>query len=1031
MICRRLSAVLAFSVALRGMEASAIAQAPPDPSVAPRLLAGLKYRMVGPSRGGRATAVAGHRKHPGTFYQGSSGGGVWKTSDYGVTWRPISDGFFETGSIGAIEISESNPDIVYVGTGSDGIRSNVILGRGVYRSNDAGKTWTAAGLRGVGQISDVRVHPANPEVVYAGAQGIAWAPKTERGVYRSNDGGRTWKKVLFVNDTLGASAVVMNPQNPSELYAALWLGQRKPWTIISGSEAKGGAGIYKSTDGGDTWSKLENGLPQGLIGKIDLDVSPANPKRIYALVEAPGDERALYRTDDSGATWTRQSNDQGLLRRPFYYTNVHAHPKDQDTVFVNNEGFFKSTDGGRTFKTGTTPHGDNHAMWINPDNPDLMVQSNDGGANVSTNGGLTWSSQKNQPTAEIYQIETDDQFPYRLYGAQQDTGWPIILPSLPPFAHSYDDPLMMQVPGPGCETGPVKPKPGAPHIVFGVCKGEFYRMNMETGQEQSYWVYPQNRYGHASSDIRYRMQRITPFEISPHDPSVIYHGSQVLHRTADGGQNWDVISPDLTARPEGTQGISGEPITRDITGEEVYSTIYAIEESRLEKGVIWVGTNDGFVQITRDQGKTWTNVTPKGMPPMGRVQSIDDSPHRKGSALVSYYRTLLGEFKPYIYRTDDYGASWTLLTDGRNGIPSDHPTRVAREDPGREGLIYAGTEFGMFVSFNGGRSFQRFQLNLPETPVTDLKVFRGDLVLSTMGRGVFIVDNVAALHQLARLGTAESLTLGSIMAPAAALLEPRPAYRLRYDVPNGPADPEFLPPGAILDYALKTDATEKFRLEVMDSAGVVLRTFEGGPQPAVETTQGMRAPETRAQGPPRLGSKAGAHRFIWDLRHPGVPGIRGLQGPMVAPGDYRVRLSVGTFSEERSLKVLSDPRLVKDGVTDAVIAEQTKLLLDIRDKVAEARGVLQKLNEAKAKAKTLPDQTPAGLSRLKAIDAVIAKMQTAGGFYPQPMLIDQFGQIARMLSQADQKPGRDAYERFNDLVKELELVKAEAVKAGM
>lgn len=980
----------------------------------PSLLAGLNYRMVGPSRGGRVTTVTGHRRQPGMFYLGSSGG-VFKTTDYGVTWLPVTDGFLETGSIGAIEVAESDPSIVYVGTGSDGIRSNVILGKGVYRSNDAGKTWAFAGLREVGQISDVRVHPSNPEVVYVGAQGLPWAPNPDRGVYRSNDGGKSWKKVLYVNDTLGASAVVMNPTNPSELYAAMWLGQRKPWTIVSGSEAKGGAGIYKTADGGDTWTKLTTGLPAGLIGKIDLDISPANPKRVYALIEAPGDERALYRTDDSGAVWTRQSNDPNLLRRPFYYTNVHAHPKDPDTVFVNDEGFFKSTDGGKTFKTGTTPHGDNHSLWINPDNPDIMVQSNDGGANVTTNGGVTWSSQMNQPTAEIYQVETDDQFPYRIYGAQQDTGSPIILPSLPPLAHSYDDPLMMQMPGPGCETGPVAPKPGAPHIVFGVCKGEFYRMNFETGQEQSYWIYPQNRYGQAASAIRYRMQRITPFQISPHDPNVVYHGSQFLHRTANGGQTWDIISPDLTAKPEGTQGLSGEPITRDITGEEIYSTIYAIREARLEKGVIWVGTNDGFVQVTRDGGKTWTNVTPKGMPPMGRVQTIEDSPHRKGSAFVAYYRTLLGEFHPYLYRTDDYGVSWTLLTDGKNGIPVDHPTRVVREDPGRENLLYAGTEFGMFVSFNGGKTWQSFQRNLPATAVTDIKIFRGDLVMSTMGRGFWILDNVAALHQLSNLTEAP-----------VALLQSQAAVRMRYDVMNGPADPQFIQPGAIIDYVLNTAAAAPLKLEILDAAGMVIRSFESGPAPGSETAQGMRAPERRMAGAPRLSVGRGAHRFIWDLRHDGVPGFRGLQGPMVAPGEYKVRLSMGTSSEERPLKVLSDPRLIKDNVTDAMIVEQTKLLLDIRQKVTETLAVVKTLTETRAKAQA--DTTPLGAEKIKAIDALIAKIQTAGGFYPQPMLIDQFASVARMLGQADQKPGRDAYERFNDLVKELEEIRAAAAR---
>jgi hypothetical protein len=617
----------------------------------------------------------------------------------------------------------------------------------------------------------------------------------------------------------------------------------------------------------------------------------------------------------------------------------------------------------------------------------------------------------NQPTAEIYQVETDNQFPYRIYGAQQDTGSPIILPSLPPLAHSYDDPLMMQVPGPGCETGPVAPKPDAPHIVYGVCKGEFYRMNFETGQEQSYWIYPQNRYGQAASAIKYRMQRITPFQVSPHDPNVIYHGSQFLHRTADGGQTWDIVSPDLTAKPEGTQGISGEPITRDITGEEIYSTVYAIRESRLEKGVIWVGTNDGFVQVTRDGGRTWTNVTPKGMPTMGRVQTIDDSPHRKGSAFVAYYRTLLGEFHPYIYRTEDYGATWTLLTDGKNGIPADQPTRVVREDPGRENLLYAGTEFGMFVSFNGGKNWQSFQLNLPATPITDLKLFRGDLVMSTMGRGFWILDNVAVLSQLAAL------------APApAALLQPKTATRIRYDVMTGPADPQFIASGAILDYTLAADATTApLKLEILDAAGVVIRSFEGGPAQGVETTQGMRAPERRPTGPARLATRAGAHRFIWDFRHDGVPGLRGMQGPLAAPGDYKARLSMGAWSEEKALKVVSDPRLVKDGVTDAMIAEQTKLLLDIRARVTEAQSALRRLIEARAKAATDP-------AKVKAIDAVVAKLQTAGGAYPQPMLIDQYASVARMLGQADQKPGRDAYERLADLAKELDAIKAEAAK---
>ena len=1018
----RATRIIAFSVMVASSPlpfSRARAQSQERPVLDPSLMNGLRYRSIGPSRGGRVTAVGGHRARRASFFLGSSGGGVFKTTDYGANWLPVSDGALVTGSIGAIEVTEANPDIIYVGTGSDGIRSNVIQGKGVYRSNDGGSTWTFLGLGNTGQISDVRTHPRNPERVFVAAQGLPWIPNPDRGVFRSDDGGRSWKKVLYVSDTLGASALVMNPANPLELFAALWFGQRKPWSILSGSETRDGAGLYKTIDGGETWTRLSTGLPQGLIGKIDLDIAPSNPRRVFALIEAPGPERALYRTDDSGATWTRLANDPALLRRPFYYTNVHADPKNQDVVYVNSEGFFKSTDGGKTFRTMPTPHGDNHAMWINPDDPDLFVQANDGGANVTLNGGVTWSSQMNQPTAEIYQVETDDQFPYRVYGAQQDTGWPLILPSLPPSSHSYDDPLMMQVPGPGCETGPVKPKPGAPHVVYGVCKGEFYRMNFETGQEQSYWVYPQNRYGHASSDIRYRMQRVTPFEISPHDPEVVYHGSQYVHRSANGGQTWETISPDLTAKPAGTQGISGEPITRDITGEEVYSTIYAIEESRLEKGVIWVGTNDGFVQVTRDGGRTWSNVTPKGMPPMGRVQSIDDSPHRKGSALISYYRTLLGEFKPYIYKTDDYGASWSLLTDGTNGIPADHPTRVAREDPERAGLIYAGTEFGMFVSFDGGRRWQSFQFNLPATPITDLKVHRGDLVLSTMGRGFYILDNVAALNRLAQIEP---------RAPAA-LLTPRVAYRLRYDVPTGSAAPQFPEPGALIDYVLRGPVSAPPRLEILDAAGAVIRTFDAGPARGQETSQGMRAPETRPAGPPAISTGVGGNRFIWDLRHQGIQGFRGFRGPLVAPGTYRVRLTVGSWSDERPLEVRSDPRLAKDNITDAMIHEQTKLLLDIRSKITEARALLQRVQEARTR--TAADRSAAAAMRLKAIDGLAARLQTAGGFYPQPMLIDQFAAIARMLGQADQKPGRDAFERFDDLVKELSAIQAEAVAAGI
>ena len=505
--------------------------------IGPASLQDLRFRNIGPHRGGRVTAVAGHRAQPATFYMGATGGGVWKTTDYGVTWRNVSDGYFPTGSIGAIAVAESDPDVVYVGTGSAAIRSNVIQGRGMFKSTDAGKTWTAIGLRATGQIGSVVVDPLDARVVYAAALGQPFGPNPERGVFKSTDGGATWTHALRINDRTGVVSLAMNPANPKEIYAGAWQAVRKPWTIVSGGPAAE-TGLYKTSDGGATWEHLTNGFPTSVIGKIDVDVSRANPNRVYVLLEAPGTERGVYRSDDAGKTFTQVNSEMNLVRRPFYYTYINAHPKDADTVYVNNESFFVSTDGGRTWKTSPTPHGDNHGMWINPDQPDTFIQSNDGGANITTNGGRSWSSQLNQSTAELYQVDVDDQFPYRVYGAQQDTGAPLIVPSLPPSAGGYASPQQLWQVGPGCETGPVRATPGAPHIQWGVCKGEFSRMNLQTGQESHFWVYPQNRYGHAARDIKYRFQRVSPFAFSPHDPEG--HLPHVAVRAPHDGRGHDV-----------------------------------------------------------------------------------------------------------------------------------------------------------------------------------------------------------------------------------------------------------------------------------------------------------------------------------------------------------------------------------------------------------------------------------------------------------------------------------------------------------
>ncbi len=577
------------------------------PPVHPAFFEGLDFRSVGPSRGGRVTTVAGHQNHPSTFYMGATGGGVWKTHDYGQTWRPCSDQAFETASIGAIRVAPAADSVVYVGTGSDGLRSNVIVGRGFYKSTDGCQTWEAMGLRDMGQLTSVEVHPTNPDLVYVAALGNPFKPTNERGVYRSQDGGQSWDRLFFVSDSTGAVDLELNPADPNEIYVAMWRAERKPWTIISGDTEE--SGIYKTTDGGATWRKLTTGLPTDLVGKIDLAVSPDNPDRIYALVEAPDAEEGLYRSDDRGETFTFVNDNGALMTRPFYYTNVDADPTDADVVYVNNLGFWKSVNGGEDFRRISTPHGDNHDMWINPDDPQVMIQSNDGGANVSRDGGATWSTQMNQNTAELYQVNVDDRFPYWLYAGQQDNST-IMVPSLPPAESGISGPDGWWKAVGGCETGPAVPQPGNPDVVFSNCKGRFGRYNHQTGQEQQYYVGAQNLYGRNPAELIYRFQRVAPIEVSPHDPNTVYHTSQFVHKTTDGGRTWTTISPDLTAQPEGTQMVSGSPITRDVTGEEHYSTIYEIRESPLEPGLLWVGSNDGPVHVSRDGGANWADVTP-------------------------------------------------------------------------------------------------------------------------------------------------------------------------------------------------------------------------------------------------------------------------------------------------------------------------------------------------------------------------------------------------------------------------------------
>jgi photosystem II stability/assembly factor-like uncharacterized protein len=999
-------------------------------SLNPALWSGMKYRMIGPERGGRVTAVTGVPSQPFTFYMGSTGGGVWKTTDAGHSWANISDGYFAVAPIGAIDVAATNPSVIYAGTGSSKIRSNISIGHGIYKSTDAGKTWSFLGLRDVGQIATIRIHPSNPDVVYVASTGSPFVPTPERGVYRTIDGGKTWKKIFFISDTLGAADLEFQPGNPKVLFASMWHGQRKPWTIISGAME---GGIYKSTDGGDTWNKLANGLPHELFGRSNVAISASKPDRIYALIEAkPGS--GLYRSEDAGATWTLVNGTGAIITRPFYYTTLGVDPNNSDVVWVGDESWFKSSDAGKTFRNSPIPHGDNHDVWINPKNSDYMIQGNDGGATISLDGGRTWSTEDNQPTAEIYQVALDNQYPYRVYGAQQDNTT-VIAPSLP-----LGNGQAYRI-GPGCETGPIIPDLSNSDVVWGSCKGQFSRLNLTTNDEQQYWVGSESLYGNGGGTLKYRFQRVSPMEVSPHDPKTIFYGSQYLHRSRDGGVSWDTISPDLTAHPDGTQGASGEPITRDSTGEEMYSTLYSIRESPLQKGLIWTGSNDGLIFVTRDDGKNWTNVTPKGLEPGGRVQNIEPSPRRAGTAYAAIYRYLLGDFAPYIYRTDDYGKTWMRLTDGKNGIAADEPTRVVREDPDREGLLYAGTEFGMYISFDNGAKWQNFQLNLPVTPVTDIKIAHKDLVLATQGRSFWILDDLTPLEQ-----SSEKISSG-----AAFLYTPRDAVRSagRGGFGRG-SSLQYPQAGAMIDYYLGSVPAQDITMEILDASGKVVRKYSSAEVPGGGGGRGRGGQAAAADeeagggggdeegggggrrgggGPTKLDKTAGMHRFTWDLRTvgPWMSAARpeGPNGPMMPPGKYAVRLTAGSYTSTAPFNVIEDPRVVKDGVTLSDLQQQYEHNIRVRDLVSETNKVVARVRAAQTSFK---GSLGVEAETLAKVNELATHLITPGIRYSKPELQTHVTYLYGEDNNTDQKVGRDAINRYQELKKELDQRNAELLK---
>lgn len=1039
----RSPALSLLALALCIVPRTAPAQAAPYDSL---VFAALKWREIGIFRGGRSVAVAGSASRLNEYWMGTTGGGVFKTTDGGDTWTAATDKYFG-GTIGAIGVSESNPDIVYVGTGEYPIRSNVSPGDGVFKTIDGGKTWTAAGLAASGQISRVRVHPANPDIVWVGVQGHAFGPNAERGVYKTIDGGKTWRQVLFRNDSTGVSDLVLDPSNPDVLYAALWQAQRKPWQLVSGGA---GGGLFKSTDGGEHWTELTQspGLPKGLLGNIGLAVSPAKPALVWALIEA--DAGGVYRSDDGGATWRYVNAERKLRQRPWYYSRIFADPKDTNTVYVLNVLAYKSTDGAVTFRHLEDPHGDNHDLWIAPNDPQRMIEANDGGANVSFNGGRTWSDQ-DYATAQFYHVTTTNHFPYRVCGAQQDNSG-VCGPSRWPGG--IDRAQWYDVAG---EAGHIQARPDNPEITYGGDNGGFLaRVDHRTGFFRLINVWPSAPFGHPAGEDKYRFQWTAPLLISPHDPRVLYAGGNLLFRSLNEGQSWTPISPDLTRHDPATLGPSGGPITLDQTTAEYYATIFALAESPRVKGLIWTGSDDGLVHVTRDGGKTWQDVTPRDLAPFTRISSIEASRFAAGTAYLTANRYQLEDPAPYIYRTTDYGRTWRKIV---RGIAATEFVRVVREDAVRRGLLFAGTERGVWVSFDDGANWQALKLNLPPVPIHDLVIKEGDIVVATHGRSFWILDDISPLRQLSR----------AVPRASAHLFAPRDAYRVDWGGGFGAAGTDAHPVGknppngAIIYYWLK-DKGRDVTLDILDAQGRVIRHFTSR-QDSITAADSVRADSVKRvrtdslkavgvtdsvkldsiladtlkdedkpwpRRPPasrRVPNKAGLNMFVWNLRYPDATAFWGMvgvttDGPMALPGTYQARLRVGGRGYVQRFALKVDPR---SKVTPAELREQFTLLKQVRDTVNAATSAVITIRNVRAQlADRLEHAPPADSARLAALARPLAERLGAieGELYQvrnrsfqdplnfPPQLVERISTLSGAVGGVDARPTAQAHAVF-------------------
>jgi photosystem II stability/assembly factor-like uncharacterized protein len=1040
---------------------------------------GLTWRSIGPFRGGRVLAVSGVVGDTHTYYFGGVGGGVWKTTDGGLTWRPMTDKVKDMApSIGAIAVAPSDPNVIYAGTGEACIRGDIINGNGVYKSIDAGKTWTFVGLRDTRAIGRIAVHPKNSDIAYVAAFGHTFGPNAERGIFRTTDGGKTWSKVLYKDENSGGIDLSLDPNNPNVIFASLWQARRSPWGMDSGGP---GSGLYRSTDGGTTWKHLSgHGLPEGTLGRIGLAVAYSG-NRVWALVEA--DKGGLFRSDDGGDNWTLTNSDRQYRQRAFYYTHVFADPGSADGVYVLNTGMYRSNDGGRTFRPIRVPHGDNHGLWIDPNDPKRMIESNDGGANVSTNAGASWTGQANQPTAQIYHVTADNRFPYFVYGSQQDNSSVAIATAAPGGIDRTN-----WYPVGGGESGYIAPDPRDPEIVYaGSYGGEITRYDHRTEQTKDVTPWPINPIGAAAADQKYRFQWTEPIAFSPHDPKTLYFAAQVLFKSSDEGTSWQIISPDLTRNDKSKQVAAGGPITKDNTGVEVYDTIFSVVESPLQKDLIWVGTDDGLVHVTTDGGKNWSNVTPKGMPEWGIVDMIEASPHAAGTAYVAVQRHKMDDFAPYIFKTTDLGKTWTSLS---NGIPADVFVHSVREDLKRKGLLYAGTERGVFFSFDDGANWQSLQGNLPVSPVYDLYTHNNDLIVATHGRSFWVLDDLSPLQQYKTENAAEDVHLYA----------PSPANHTQFGGGFGGGGGERgqnPPAGAVIYYSLKTAlkkpgekkpeekkaeggaapattaggaATTKepgeshpanapvpakpetgsaenaesasakpapITLEILDQKGQVVRKYPPKPQP------GDGAGDDEGFGrPPEQGlpTEAGLNRFVWDMRYEGATRVPrsplwagNTDGPVALPGNYQVRLTVNGKQYTAPLEIVRDPRLK---TTQQDMEKQFDLLIKIRDRVTQAHETVNQIRDIRTQitalnkrlenqpqAKAVADAGKQLDKKMTEVEEVLiqTKARSNQDVLNYPIRLNNYlVALGGVVDSADSAPTQVSYEVFAMLSKQLD-----------